>query len=66
MTCNILIALRTFDRPILRGGLSLGIDYGGLVASPACFARAESRSSLNPDSFSPPRFCRAGVSSTLA
>ena len=35
------------------------IDYAPLVASPACFARAESRSSLNPDSFSPPRLCRA-------
>jgi len=30
------------------------IDYAPLVVSPACFARAESRSSLN--SFSPPRF----------
>ena len=63
---SLRIALRTFDRSILHDGLPLGIDYGGLVVSPACFARAESRSSLNPDSFSPPRFCRADVSSTLA
>jgi hypothetical protein len=33
-------------------GLHIGIDYGRLVVSPACFARAESRSSLNPDSLS--------------
>jgi len=46
--------------------LGLGIDYGGLVVSPACFARAETRSSLNPDSLTPPRFCLADVSSTLA
>ena len=35
------------------------VDYAPLVASPACFARAESRSSLYSDSFSPPRFCLA-------
>jgi hypothetical protein len=45
-------ALRTFVTPILIDTLQLGIDYGGLVVSPACFARAESRSSLNPDSLS--------------
>ena len=33
------------------------VDYAPLVASSACFARAESRSSLDSDSFSPPRFC---------
>jgi hypothetical protein len=33
------------------------IDYALLVVSPACFARAESRSSLISDSLSPPRDC---------
>jgi len=44
--------LRTFVTPILIDSLRLGIDYGGLVVSPACFARAECPSSLNPDSLS--------------
>ena len=33
--------------PLHRSG-TVGIDYAGLVVSPACFARAESRSSLSP------------------
>jgi len=38
-----------------------------LVASPACFARAESRSSFHPDaSFSPARQCRADEHATFA
>jgi len=35
------------------------IHYARLVVSPACFARAESRSSLSFDSNPPPRLCRA-------
>ena len=37
------------------------IGYARLVVSPACFARAESRSSLNPDSFPHQRERRADV-----
>jgi len=42
-------------------GPSALIDYATLVVSPACFARAESRSSLNADSFPPPGDCLADV-----
>jgi hypothetical protein len=39
--------------------VQVGIGRLRAVGGPACFARAESRSSLNSDSFSPPRFCLA-------
>jgi len=43
------------------------VYYAGLVASPACFARAESRSSFRSDaSFSPPRCRRADERATFA
>src|SRR5665213_1727615 len=42
------------------------IDYAFLVVSPACFARAESRSSLSSDSLSPPRDCLAEVQATVS
>jgi len=42
------------------------IDYAFLVVSPACFARAESRSSLSSDSLSPPRDCLADVRATVS
>jgi len=35
---------------VLASGDGPRVDYAALVVSPACFARAESRSSLQPDS----------------
>jgi len=42
------------------------VYYAGLVASPACFARAESRSSLRPDDSFSPHAVRADEHATFA